>query len=144
MKSARAEEELGTPKKLPINTSVRVIRRCKGTKWRSAREIAALCGLAETDVTRVIHNIQGSHQHRAKVETRKVGKGRQYRIFEKDKQVSVAELTTKLRPIIEGLKAEGKKNMATMVPAVVAMLAHDLEKLLDAWAEATAPQDGTQ
>jgi hypothetical protein len=45
------------------------------------------------------------------------------------------ELTTKLRPIVEGLKAEGKKNMATMVPAEVAMLAARLERLLNEWAE---------
>jgi hypothetical protein len=47
----------------------------------------------------------------------------------------VEELTTKLRPIVEGLKAEGKKNMATMVPAEVAMLAARLERLLNEWAE---------
>jgi hypothetical protein len=47
----------------------------------------------------------------------------------------VKELTTKLRPIVEGLKTEGKKNMATMVPAEVAMLAARLERLLNEWAE---------
>ncbi len=122
-------------KKLPGNTSVRVIQKCKDAKWRSAKEVADRAGIAKADVARVIHNIQTSHQHRAKVETKKVGKETHYRIFEKDKTVSVEELTEKLRPIVEGLKAEGKKNMATMVPAEVAMLAARLERLLNEWAE---------
>ena len=102
---------------------------------QSASEIAARTGLPESHVARVIHLIQTSHKHRAKVETKRVGKQIHYRIFKQDKTVSVEELTTKLRPIVEGLKAEGKKNMATMVPAEVAMLAARLERLLNEWAE---------
>jgi hypothetical protein len=122
-------------KKLPGDTSVRVIKRCKGAKWHSAKEFAARAEINEGDVARVIHLIQTGHKHRAKVETKRVGKETLYRILEKDKTVSVQELTTKLRPIVEGLKAEGKKNMATMVPAEVAMLAARLERLLNEWAE---------
>jgi hypothetical protein len=61
--------------------------------------------------------------------------GIHYRIFKQDKTVSVDELTEKLAPIIDGLIAEGKKNMATMVPATVAMFAAKLKRLLDEWAE---------
>ena len=60
---------------------------------------------------------------------------RAWRTLKQDKTVSVNELTMKLRPIVEGLKIEGKKNMATMVPAEVAMLAARLERLLNEWAE---------
>ena len=126
---------LRNAKKLPADTSLSVIKKCNGDKWRTASEIAARTGLPECQVARVIHNIQTSHQHRATVETKRVGKQTQYRSFKKDKTVSVHELTTKLRPIVEGLKAEGKKNMATMVPAEVAMLAARLERLLNEWAE---------
>ena len=122
-------------KKLPSDTSLSVIKKCNGEKWRNASEIAARTGLPESHVARVIHHIQSSHKHRAKVETKRVGKQIHYRIFKKDKTVSRHELTTKLRPIVEGLKAEGKKNMATMVPAEVAMLAARLERLLNEWAE---------
>jgi hypothetical protein len=121
-------------RKLPANTSLTMIKRFNGNRWRSAREIAELCRVAVGDVPRLIHLVQ-CHKHRAKVETKKVGKEIHYRIFKKDKTVSVEELTTKLRPIVEGLKAEGKKNMATMVPAEVAMLASRLERLLNEWAE---------
>jgi hypothetical protein len=133
----RMMEQDGPPirKKRPSDTSVSVIQKCKGAKWRSAREVADRAEIAEGDVARVIHLIQTSHKHRAVVETKRVGKETHYRIFEKDKMVSVEELTTKLRPIVEGLKVEGKKNMATMVPAEVAMLATRLERLLNEWAE---------
>ena len=122
-------------KKLPANTSVTVIQKCKGAKWRSAREVAELTGLSECNVARVMHVIRTTHKHRANVESKRFGREIHYRIFKKDKTVSLHELTTKLRPIVEGLKAEGKKNMATMVPAEVAMLAARLERLLNEWAE---------
>jgi len=122
-------------KKLPSDTSVTVIRRCEGAKWRSAKEVAHRAGIADGDVARVMHVIRTTHKHRAKVETKRVGREIHYRIFKQDKTVSVQELITKLRPIVEGLKAEGKKNMATMVPAEVAMLAARLEHLLNEWAE---------
>jgi hypothetical protein len=122
-------------KKLPSDTSVKVIQKCNGAQWRSAQEVADRTGLSKGQVAQVIHAIQCSHKHRAKVETKRIGKEIRYRIFKQDKTVSVHELTTKLRPIVEGLKVEGKKNMATMVPAEVAMLAARLERLLNAWAE---------
>jgi len=129
------EQDVLRKKKLPGDTSLTVIKTCKGNKWRSALEVADLSGVSEENIARVIHLIQTSHKHRAMVETKRIGKEIHYRIFEKDKTVSVEELTTKLRPIVEGLKAEGKKNMATMVPAEVAMLAARLERLLNEWAE---------
>jgi hypothetical protein len=45
------------------------------------------------------------------------------------KAAMIAELT----PLIEGLEAEGKKNMATMSPLTVAMLAAKLKRLLEKW-----------
>jgi hypothetical protein len=82
-----------------------------------------------------MHNIKTNRKHHVRVEVKKVGKEIHYRIFKQDKTVSVDELTEKLTPIIDGLIAEGKKNMATMVPATVAMLAAKLKRLLDEWAE---------
>ncbi len=131
----RTERKEPKRKKLPGNTSVSVIHKCKDGKWRSASEVATRTGIPEADVATVIHSIQSSHKHRAKVETKRVGGKIHYRIFEHDKTVSVDELTEKLTPIIGGLVAEGKKNMATMVPATVAMLAAKLKRLLDEWAE---------
>lgn len=113
-----------------------VIEGCMGQRrWRSLEDIAAIAGVSRDDAQRIMHNIKTNRKHHVRVEVKKVGREIQYRIFKQDKQVSVEELTTKLRPIVEGLKAEGKKNMATMVPAEVAMLAARLERLLNEWAE---------
>jgi hypothetical protein len=113
-----------------------VITCCMGKRrWHSLEDIAAIGGVSRDDAQRIMHNIKTNRKHHVRVEVKKVGRETHYRIFQKDKTVSVEELITKLRPIVEGLKAEGKKNMATMVPAEVAMLAARLERLLNEWAE---------
>ena len=122
-------------RRFPANTSVVLIEKCGNGKWLDAGQIARRIGWNESDVPHLVHMLQSSHKHRASVETKKVGGEIHYRIFKKDKSVSVEKLTMKLRPIVEALKAEGKKNMATMVPAEVAMLAARLEHLLNEWAE---------
>ena len=66
-------------------------------------------------------------------EQRKVGTSYEYRIFYSEKKISASELTEKLAPVYEGVKAQGKCNMATMSPAQVAVLAGRLRKLLDEW-----------
>jgi hypothetical protein len=70
---------------------------------------------------------------RARSESKRVGKSFHIRIFKKEKSVSADELATKLKPIIDGLKAEGRKSIVTMSPPTVAHLAHQLAKLLDEW-----------
>src|ERR1700730_752891 len=113
-----------------------LVARLRPGKWYSAKTLAEDAGIAERDVHSVLQALCWQRlQHGAKAERKKVGNEIHYRIFKKDRAVSLDELTTKLRPIVEGLKAEGKKNMATMVPAEVAMLAARLERLLNEWAE---------
>lgn len=112
-----------------------LVAKLRAGKWYSAETVAEDVGITERDVHSVLHNMCWRPAHGAKAERKKVGDQIHYRIFKQDKRVSVEELTTKLRPIVEGLKAEGKKNMATMVPAEVAMLAARLERLLNEWAE---------
>jgi hypothetical protein len=112
-----------------------MVAKLRRGKWYSAKDVADKAGATERDVHAVLQTMCWRPQHGAKAERKKVGKEIHYRIFKQDKTVSVEELTTKLRPIVEGLKAEGKKNMATMVPAEVAMLAARLERLLNEWAE---------
>ena len=113
-------------------TSSRNVDRGNGT---APREIAKVIGATEDDARRIVGRLCSRPAYGARAERKRVGTETHYRIFKQDKTVSVEELTTKLRPIVEGLKAEGKKNMATMVPAEVAMLAARLERLLNEWAE---------
>jgi hypothetical protein len=68
-----------------------------------------------------------------KVERKRVGTHTEFRIFKENKKISLDELVEKLTPIIKDLKAEGRKNMATMSPATVGYLAGMLEKLVDEW-----------
>jgi hypothetical protein len=112
-----------------------IVAKLRPGKWYSAKSVAENAGITERDVHSVLRTMCWRLSHGAKAERKKVGDQIHYRIFKQDKKVSVEELTTKLRPIVEGLKAEGRKNMATMVPAEVAMLAARLERLLNEWAE---------
>lgn len=112
-----------------------MVAKLRPGKWYSVKAVADQAGVTERDVHSVLGTMCWRPQHGGKAERKKVGNEIHYRIFKQDKTVSVEELTSKLRPIVEGLKIEGKKNMATMVPAEVAMLAARLENLLNEWAE---------
>jgi hypothetical protein len=125
----------GSKPKLPADTSATVIKKCSGPKWRSASQIAAKAEIPENRIDDVLHQIKTRQQHRATVETKRVGKETHYRIFTKDKTVSLEELTEKLAPIIKGLEIEGKKHSAQRVEAEIARLAALLKRLLNEWAE---------
>jgi len=122
----------------PSDIGRSIVARCCDGKWRSTSEIARKTGTSEANLHSVLKTMcwrSRRYSYGAQAEWKRVGKELHYRIFKQDKSVSVHELTTKLRPIVEGLKAEGKKNMATMVPAEVAILVARLERLLNEWAE---------
>jgi hypothetical protein len=107
-------------------------------KWHSFETIAkatGAIGAPAESVGNVLHNICTRGGYDATGEKKRVGKEMHYRIFKQDKTVGLDELTEKLKPIIEGLKVEGRKNAATVVISNVAMLAVKLERLLDELAE---------
>jgi hypothetical protein len=123
-------------RRLPPDTSFKIINKCGDGKWRSANQIASRVGLEPDQAQHLVtHSLTSSHRDKCAVETKKVGKETHFRIFKKDKTVSTNELTEKLTPILQELEAEGKKNMATMVPAKVAMLTARIKQLLKEWAE---------
>jgi hypothetical protein len=103
-------------------------------KWYPLADIADKLG--EPDHAAVERTLYGMKKDKtADVETRLRGREQhtEYRIFPREKTVSATELAEKLGPLIKDLKVEGKKNMATMVPAKVAMIADLLQRLLDEW-----------
>ena len=124
-------------RKAPISHRVgkSIVTKVRAGQWHSPSHMAATAGVTEDDVRRVMNMMCKYGTHGATAEKKKVGTALHYRIFKQEKKVSVDELTEKLTPIIDGLIAEGRKNMATMVPATVAMLAAKLKRLLDEWAE---------
>ena len=120
---------------LSHNVGKSIMQNCRAGRWQSVSQMAARAGVTEDEVHSVLETMCWRPAYGAKAEWKRVGKQKHYRIFKQDKTVSVDELAEKLTPIIDGLIAEGKKNMATMVPATVAMLAAKLKRLLDEWAE---------
>lgn len=111
-----------------------IVAACSDGKWRSPEAIAkmAVADIDHVEATLInMHGLGGSYG--AQAEWKKVGTGRHYRIFKKSRMISSGELTTKLAPIIEGLKAEGKKSSVTMSPGTVARFAALLQRQLDEW-----------
>jgi hypothetical protein len=103
-------------------------------KWHRPGQIAEKIGADEAHVVDTINRMSKNGTFGCKVERKRVGANTEFRIFKKEKTISFDELIEKLAPIIKELKAEGKKNMATMSPATVSHLAGKLSNLLDEWA----------
>lgn len=104
-------------------------------KWHSAEKIAERLDTSVDHVESTFHTMMVHETYGSQCERKNVGKNYHYRIFPRQKTVSSMELTEKLGPLIEQLKAEGKKSVDTMSPGTVARLAALLQKLLDAWAK---------
>jgi hypothetical protein len=103
-------------------------------QWHPLADIAEK--LEEPDHAAVERSLYGMDKlGSADIEKRLRGRDQhtEYRIFPREKTVSASELAEKLGPLIKSLKAEGKKSMAAMVPANVAMFADLLQRLLDEW-----------
>jgi hypothetical protein len=135
-RAARQSTKQRPERKPPMSPKVgrAMVAKLHVGKWYSAQTVAEDAGITERDVHSVLHNMCYRPAHGAKAERKKVGNEIHYRIFKQEKTISSDELIEKLAPIIKELKAEGKKNMATMSPASVAHIAGKLSNLLDEWA----------
>ena len=103
-------------------------------KWYPLDTIVEAINGDKKHVLDTINGMSKNGHFGCKVERKRVGTHTEFRIFKTDKTISLDELIEKLAPLIKELKAEGKKNMATMSPATVAHLAGKLSNLLDEWA----------
>jgi hypothetical protein len=103
--------------------------------WHRLSNIAHKIDRDEDHVRRTLDGMVKKQNNGCKAEKKKIGQHFEYRIFSLDKTISSTELTEKLAPILKGLEAEGKKNMATMSPGTVAYLAGQLRRLLEEWTE---------
>jgi hypothetical protein len=106
-------------------------------KWVSVATVAKKLDANEDHVRATLERCswKNTNYHGLRSEKKPVGRGWEYRIWIVEKPVGREELIEKLRPIAEALKIEGKKNMTTMSPQVVAVLAHRLQILLDEWTQ---------
>ena len=126
-------ESITAPRRPSIGGSIK--ERFADGKWHPLDTIVEGVGADEAHVLDTINGMSKNGHFGCKVERKRVGTHTEFRIFKTDKTISLDELIEKLAPLIKELKAEGKKNMATMSPATVAHLAGKLSNLLDEWAQ---------
>ena len=120
---------------------------CAGGAWHRLSTItthvqAVVKEATEDDVDAVLKVMVQTGSYNVFCEKKK---GRaEYRIVLGGKaKIDLITFKHELGPILEGLKAEGRKNMATMSPGTVARLAWQLECLIDKLAH-LAPTDGAK
>jgi hypothetical protein len=94
--------------------------------------------VTEQDVHAVLYHMVVKGTHGVRCEKKKGAKGWSYRLVRAGRTVKADAFLSEIRPIVEALKAEGRKNMATMSPWTVAQLADRLEKLLETMVAGTS------
>lgn len=126
-------EPVTSARRPPIGPSIK--EHFADGKWHRLETVANKLETDEDHVRDTLDGISKNQTYGCKAEKKKVGTHIEYRIFKLDKTISSNELVEKLTPIIEGLEDQGRKNIVTMSPPQVKILAHRLRKLLDEWTE---------
>jgi hypothetical protein len=105
-------------------------------KWHRIETVAERLGRQQEAMLKFVQKRHWSGgTSRADAEVKKVGRSFQVRIFPKEKAISYTEIVEELTPIIEHLRTEGKKMMATSTIGAARSTASALQKLLEKWAE---------
>jgi transcriptional regulator with XRE-family HTH domain len=104
-------------------------------RWYKEKTIAGALNAECSLVFETLDKISKEGTYGATAERKRVGQHYEWRIFKTDRTISLHEMIEKLAPILKGLEAEGKKNMATMSPGTVAHLTWQIQQLLKEWAE---------
>jgi hypothetical protein len=115
-----------------------VLEKFRDGKWHSLDAIVeemAPTGASFDHVKAMVEQMRWRATYNTRCERKSVGGKPHYRMFPQENLVSIGELTDKLGPLIEGLKVEGKKNMATISISKVAMIAVQLERQLKEWSK---------
>jgi hypothetical protein len=123
---------LAQPRRKAIGKEI--IKQFGDGKWHATEKMAKCLDVPSDFVESTLRTMRSLGTYGVRSEQKRVGSSFHHRIFKSEKKISSVELVEKLAPIIKELKAEGKKNMATMSPATVAHLAGRLSNLLDEWA----------
>jgi hypothetical protein len=127
--AARPPRKLPSPRRPSIGEPIKA--HFGDGKWHPFDSIVNGVGADEDHVQSTLQRMRWKAGcHNVKSVSRKVGNHVEWRVFSLEKMISATVLIEKLTPIHEGLRAEGKKNMATMSPATVAYLAGKLGQLL--------------
>jgi len=115
-----------------LEISKRLLEKYADGKWHSVETMSKGINADPHELRVRLKNMQQYGSGGVFCESRKAGKGRQFRIVKGGKKKVIVEVLRKeAEPILKALEAEGKKNMATMSPPTVLTLVHQLKKLLD-------------
>ena len=117
----------------PVGKAIR--EKFMDGKWHSAPVIAREIAAPLEDIRGTLDLMHRRVAKNYKVEKRQRAKDFEYRIFSQNKTVGLEELTEKLGPLIERLKEQGKRNMATISIGTIAEVASRLEALLKEWTQ---------
>lgn len=101
-------------------------------KWHGEQTIKAHVDAPPEDVDAVLDTMRAKGTYGVQCERRQAGKTHQYRIVKGGgKRIDAAALIQELRPLLDGLYAEGKKNPAHISGGEVQTLAGRIEKLIE-------------
>lgn len=110
----------------------RIVEHFADGKWHKQESFAPKLDAPDDDVAAVLENMRATGAYRCHCERKKVGASWSYRIFHHDgRLIALDALLQDLGPILERLKIEGRKTLASISPAAVAILAHELEQLIE-------------
>jgi hypothetical protein len=125
-------EEWQRQSKNPVREAIR--ERYTDGKWHELGVIARAVDEDEGVVKATLDRMTHVQAKDYKCEREIAARGRiKYRIVPTEKMISTFELVEKLGPIIEYLRVEGRKHMATSTISAARTTASQLQKLLDEW-----------
>jgi hypothetical protein len=127
----RGELTVARPRRPKIGK--KVIEKFGDGKWYRAAEIVDYIGAPDDQVVAMLELMRKNSTYNTKCEKKVIGGLLHYRMYPRVKPLDAKEVAEKLGPIIKGLKQEGKKNHATVSIGKVALLAAQLERLVDDW-----------
>jgi hypothetical protein len=119
------------PKNRSKEVGKAVVSNFADGKWHDIETIAKQVGESIEDIKPALQNIVEHKTFQCTAEKRPFAKTFQYRIFPQERQESTVEMIEKIQPLLDVLKLEGRKNMATMSPPTVAFHAAKIQELLN-------------
>lgn len=112
--------------------ATQVIDEFADGKWHKEATIKSHIDAPAEDIDAVLHKMHTRGSYHVHCDRRQSGKSHEYRIVKGGgKRVDVATLMQELRPLLDGLYAEGKKNAATFSGVAVATLAKRIENAIE-------------
>ncbi len=116
-----------------------IVRRFADGKWHDIEIISKYVNATVESLDSVFQNMRDKGAYGIGLcERRQHAKAIQYRMRKAGRTIDLAVLMKELKPILEGLKAEGKKNMTTMSPGAVGYLVGKAKQLIERLAKQPA------